>query len=73
MSDEEQAAKPPVREADPWRGSGGTGRFPQREPGREQAPELEREERRLERLRLVTNSWPTADRFDDDVPPQSAA
>jgi hypothetical protein len=39
----------------------------------EQAPELEREERRLERLRLVTNSWPTADRFDDDVPPQSAA
>ena len=62
MSDEEKAAKPPVREAEQWRGS-----------GREQAPELEREERRLERLRLVTNSWPTADRFDDDVPPQSAA
>ena len=26
------AAKPPVREADQWRGSGGTGRFPQRAP-----------------------------------------
>jgi hypothetical protein len=39
----------------------------------DQAPELEREERRLERLRLVTSSWPTADRFDDDLPPQTAA
>ena len=26
------AAKPPVREADQWRGPGGTGRFPQLEP-----------------------------------------
>ena len=27
-----EAAEPPVREADPWKGSGGTGRFPQRGP-----------------------------------------
>jgi hypothetical protein len=67
MSDEEEAAKPD-READQWRGSGGTGRFPQRAPNA-----LEREERRLARLRLVTvppqDSWE-----DDDEPdPQAAA
>ena len=39
----------------------------------EHPSELEREERRLERLRLVVNSWPTVDRSDDDVPPQAAA
>jgi hypothetical protein len=31
--------------------------------------ELAREERRLERLRLVTQLWPTPDRFDDDPDP----
>ena len=36
--------------------------------------ELEREERRLERLRLVTQLWPPADRFDDPDPgPDQAA
>src|SRR5438309_1697894 len=30
---DEAAAQRPVREADPWSGSGGTGRFPQRQPG----------------------------------------
>lgn len=39
----------------------------------EQASELEREERRLERLRLVVNSWPPREHFDDDTPPQTAA
>ncbi|HEX9380505.1 MAG TPA: hypothetical protein VF891_03320 [Gaiellaceae bacterium] len=39
----------------------------------QQAPELEREERRLERLRLVVNAWPPEDHFDDDTPPQTAA
>jgi hypothetical protein len=40
-----------------------------------QAPELEREERRLERLRLVTsNVWPPAHRFEDPDPaPDQAA
>ncbi len=70
---EEEAAKPPVREADQWKGSGGTGRFPQREAAREQAPQVEREERRLARLRLVTippqDAWET----DDEPPPQAAA
>src|SRR6266567_1970136 len=65
-----EAAKPPVREADQWKGSGGTGRFPQREAAREQAPQVEREERRLARLRLVTippqDAWET----DDEPPPQ---
>jgi hypothetical protein len=31
-----------------------------------QLSELEREERRLERLRLVTQVWPLPDRFEDD-------
>ncbi len=39
----------------------------------QQASELEREERRLERLRLVVNSWPPTEHFDDDEPPQTAA
>jgi hypothetical protein len=39
----------------------------------QQSSELEREERRLERLRLVVNAWPPADRFEDDEPPQTAA
>jgi hypothetical protein len=38
------------------------------------APELEREQRRLERLRLVTQQWPLADRDDESDPgPQQAA
>jgi hypothetical protein len=37
------------------------------------APELERERRRLERLRLVSQLWPVPDRFDDDPTPQEAA
>jgi hypothetical protein len=72
MSDE-QAAKPPVREADQWRGSGGTGRFTQREPGREQFPEVEREERRLARLRLVTVPPQDAWEDDDEPDPKAAA
>lgn len=39
----------------------------------QQPSELEREERRLERLRLVVNSWPPQEHFDDDQPPQTAA
>ena len=31
----------------------------------EQSPELEREGRRLERLRLIVAAWPTADRCED--------
>jgi hypothetical protein len=38
------------------------------------ASELEREERRLERLRLVVNTWPTPSRADEFEPgPQDAA
>ena len=41
------------------------------EPG---PTELEREQRRLERLRLVTDRWPVVDRYEDDDPgPQQAA
>jgi hypothetical protein len=32
----------------------------------QQVSELEREERRLERLRLVVAAWPIPDRFEDD-------
>jgi hypothetical protein len=39
----------------------------------QQASELEREERRLERLRLVVSSWPPADRFEDDDDGPAAA
>ncbi len=38
----------------------------------EQIPELEREERRLERLRLVADLWPPPEHFDDDSPPPAA-
>jgi hypothetical protein len=38
------------------------------------ASELEREERRLERLRLVVNTWPTPNRAEEFEPgPQEAA
>jgi hypothetical protein len=38
------------------------------------APELEREQRRLERLRLVNELWPPPDRFEDPdpAPPEAA-
>lgn len=39
----------------------------------QQASELEREERRLERLRLVVNSWPPQEHFEEEPPPQNAA
>ena len=39
----------------------------------EQLPELERERRRLERLRLVGAAWPTADRFEEDDDGPAAA
>lgn len=43
-------------------------------PQEAQAPELEREERRLERLRLVTQLWTPPDQFDDpDSGPDQAA
>ena len=39
-----------------------------------QPSELEREERRLERLRLVATAWPPPSSFeDDDFDPPSAA
>jgi hypothetical protein len=45
-----------------------------RTPSEASGPELEREQRRLERLRLVNELWPPPDRFDDpDPPPQEAA
>ena len=39
----------------------------------QQQSELEREERRLERLRLIITPWPAKEHFDDDPPPQTAA
>jgi hypothetical protein len=39
----------------------------------QQASELEREERRLERLRLVATAWPPQEHFEDEPPPQTAA
>lgn len=39
----------------------------------QQGSELEREERRLERLRLVASAWPPADRFEDDDDSPAAA
>jgi hypothetical protein len=39
----------------------------------QQTQELEREERRLERLRLVTQLWPPPDRFDDEDEGPAAA
>jgi hypothetical protein len=38
-----------------------------------QMSELEREERRLERLRLVTHLWPLPDRLEDDDEGPTAA
>jgi hypothetical protein len=38
-----------------------------------QGSELEREERRLERLRLVATAWPAPDRFEDDDDAPAAA
>ena len=38
------------------------------------SPELEREERRLERLRLVSHIWAPPERYDDpDADPPAAA
>jgi hypothetical protein len=37
------------------------------------ASELEREERRLERLRLVVTAWPAPERFEDDDDGPAAA
>jgi hypothetical protein len=39
----------------------------------EEAPELEREERRLQRLRLVSQLSRPAERFDEDPDPREAA
>ena len=35
--------------------------------------DLEREERRLERLRLVVTSWPVPDHLEEEPPPPTAA
>jgi hypothetical protein len=45
------------------------------EPTEDRRPsELEREERRLERLRLIATRWPTPDPFEELEPdPQQAA
>jgi hypothetical protein len=51
-------------------------RDPNEEPGLREVPpsnELEREERRLERLRLAVSHWPTPNRFDFDPDPREAA
>ena len=46
----------------------------QQTPQESAAPELEREERRLARLRLATELWPPAERFHDPDPaPDQAA
>ncbi|MBA3735562.1 MAG: hypothetical protein H0W90_10265 [Actinobacteria bacterium] len=37
------------------------------------SPELEREERRLERLRLVSHVWASSERYDDPDPDPPAA
>jgi hypothetical protein len=39
----------------------------------QQLSEVEREERRLERLRLVAQLWPAPDRFEDDDEGPAAA
>lgn len=38
-----------------------------------QKPELEREERRLGRLRLVSNVWPQVGGYEEDPDPKAAA
>jgi hypothetical protein len=48
----------------------------EQQQGQEPQPsELEREERRLERLRLVATAWPTPDHYyyDEDLEPPPAA
>ena len=45
----------------------------EQETAEKQMSELEREERRLERLRLVAQLWPTPDRFEDDDEGPAAA
>ena len=45
----------------------------EQQPTEPQQSEVEREERRLERLRLVVAPWPAQEHFDDDPPPQAAA
>jgi hypothetical protein len=39
----------------------------------DRASELEREERRLARLRLVPMPWPVPERLDEEPEPRSAA
>jgi hypothetical protein len=39
----------------------------------QQVSELEREERRLERLRLVVTAWPSPNRFEDEDEGPAAA
>lgn len=39
----------------------------------QQLSEVEREERRLERLRLITQAWPLPSRFEDDDEGPTAA
>jgi hypothetical protein len=39
----------------------------------DRASELEREERRLERLRLVVVPWPVPERYDEEPEPRPAA
>ena len=39
----------------------------------QQVSELEREERRLERLRLVVTAWPSPSRYEDDDEGPAAA
>jgi hypothetical protein len=43
-------------------------------PSETPSPELDREQRRLERLRLVNELWPPPDRFEgpDPTPPEAA-
>jgi len=43
-------------------------------PSESSTPELDREQRRLERLRLVNELWPPPDRFEDPdpAPPEAA-
>jgi hypothetical protein len=44
----------------------------EQESSEPQPSELEREERRLERLRLVVTPWPTP-HFEEEQPPPTAA
>jgi hypothetical protein len=44
----------------------------QEQTAEEESPELERERRRLERLRLVVAVWPSPGRFEDDDEPSAA-